>query len=104
MACIGAERIEECEGPHCGNPFPKSVGCRYHSAASAGYDADLPALPSEEENIKALKKLMPIGQDFGCSVIQRHLRIGYNRSFRLMEMMVESGDAVWETETRISFR
>lgn len=30
MGCIGADHIEECEGPHCGNPFP-DAGCRHYS-------------------------------------------------------------------------
>lgn len=56
------------------------------------------------DEIDILKNIVPKGQIFGCSLIQRHLRIGYCKAFALMEKMVADGLASWETETRIVFK
>ena len=62
-------------------------------------------LESHDEGIEKLRKIVSDGQEFGCSVIQRHLRWGYNRSWHLMEHAVATGKAVWgEREYRIKFK
>ena len=58
---------------------------------------------TDQDALDLLKTLIPAGQEFGCSCIQRHLRWGYNRSFRIMEIAVNTGQAEWGTENKIWF-
>jgi len=61
-------------------------------------------LETHDEGIEKLKQIVSAGQEFGCAVIQRYLKWGYCRSFRLMEHAVATGQAVWgETAYRIRF-
>jgi len=63
------------------------------------------SIETHDEGIKKLKKIVPAGTEIGRSVIQRHLKWGYNRSFHLMEHAVQAGQAVWgDTEYRIRFK
>ena len=88
-------------------------GRRNKPAASDCYDASVPrSAESQNDEIAEkfaalwqLKTIVAAGQQFGCSVLQRHLRWGYNKSYRLMEYAVANGLAEWgETENRIQFK
>ena len=50
-------------------------------------------LTTEQEGIDFLKKRISPGYEFGISAVQRLLMWGYNRSFRTMQMAVETGQA-----------
>jgi DNA segregation ATPase FtsK/SpoIIIE-like protein len=54
-----------------------------------GYDG----LMTEQESIAELKKIIPCGTVFGVPAIQRHLRIGYNRAYRIFLYAVATGQA-----------
>ena len=48
----------------------------------------------EKNDLEILKKLRTHDQfqdKFGCTKLQRHLKIGYNRSYRLIENGIQAG-------------
>lgn len=59
---------------------------------------------TEQESVDQLKRIVPKGKDFGCAVIQRNLGIGYCAAWRILNFAVQSGQAYYETETRIVFK
>ena len=48
---------------------------------------------TEQEGIDILKQRISPGYEFGISAVQRLLIWGYNRSFRTMQIAVETGQA-----------
>lgn len=50
-------------------------------------------LVTEQEGLDELKKIIPKGVEFGVSAIQRHLKWGYNRAARAMELALSTRQA-----------
>lgn len=60
---------------------------------------------SEQEGIDILKAEMPKGVEISVSAIQRHLRWGFNRSYRTLLLALETGQAEYcENEMAMKFR
>lgn len=64
------------------------------------------ALMTEQEGLDEMKKIIRKGEVFGVSAVQRHLRWGFNRAYRAVQLAVETGQAVYadDEECRVKFK